>query len=98
LRGGARNRAQSTLAEAERRVIRDLLAARRQDEPLFTHKELLRILGWPTDRLRTVRRHVRAIRASAPREPASLARSALESAHECGEDRSPPQKPSPALV
>ncbi len=57
-----RNRVRFDAARADREKVRAVLSTRRQDEPLFTPKELLRILGWPDERLRTVRRHLEAIR------------------------------------
>jgi hypothetical protein len=41
-----------------------LLATRTQAEPLYRAKEMLRRLGWPDNRLRTLRRLISAIRAA----------------------------------
>jgi len=59
-----RNRVRFDAARADCEAIRALLEARRQSEPLLTPKELLRLLGWSDERLRTVRRHVEAIRGA----------------------------------
>jgi hypothetical protein len=83
-----RNRRQSAVALREREEIRAVLATRRQDEPLYTPKEILRILGWPDDRLRSVQRHAHAIRALARSDAVASPRSTCESDHECGEEPS----------
>ena len=57
-----RNRPLFEAAQADREKIRAVLATRGQDEPLFTPKDLLRILGWPDTKLRTMQRHLDAIR------------------------------------
>jgi hypothetical protein len=58
-----RNRVRFESARADREDIRAVLAARTQAEPLLTAKAILRLLEWPDERLCTVRRHLRAIRA-----------------------------------
>jgi hypothetical protein len=84
-----RNRHQSAVALLEREAIRAVLATRRQDEPLYTSKEILRILGWPAHRLRSIRRSVHSIRRAALREAARAPQSASESDHDHGEGLSP---------
>lgn len=72
------NRNQSQLAQSERAAIRAVLASRRQDEPLFTPKEIARALGWSARRLRAVQRHVQAIRTAGLGEAPGLPRSTAE--------------------
>jgi hypothetical protein len=49
-------------AAARRARIRALLRGRTQDEPILQAADILRLLGDPTLRLRTVERDLRAIR------------------------------------
>lgn len=57
--GAPRNRKQSERARSERQEIERLL----HNKPQLTSKQIRQILGWPITKLRTVERHVRAIRA-----------------------------------
>jgi hypothetical protein len=58
-----RNRVRFDAALADREAIRTVLATRRQDQPLFTPKEILRTLEWPDRKLRAVRRQIHLIRS-----------------------------------
>lgn len=57
-RGAPRNRKALEASRAERAQIAELLSRK----PTLPPKAVLRILGWPSGKLRTVQRHVRAIR------------------------------------
>jgi hypothetical protein len=58
--------------EDDRAKIERLLLARTQAEPLVGSKKLLRLLGWPVSRLRTLEREVRAIRSDVARRHANF--------------------------
>ena len=57
--GARRNRKQTALARADQQEIERLLGRK----PRLTAKEVVRILGWPSQKERAVRRHMAAMRA-----------------------------------
>jgi hypothetical protein len=81
----ARNRKMADAAAADRADIEALLRARTQAEPLLKPKTILKLLGWPYSKFRTVQRQMAMIRATRIIADASrhlsFERSAVASGH-----------------
>jgi hypothetical protein len=54
-------RTKAQMAQDQARIA-ELLCARTQAEPILPNKELLRLLAWPSEALRTLERDVKAVR------------------------------------